>query len=810
MKSIVIVGIFMLFTPMPLIVYKAALDADVLRCEESRHALNVLQIADADMDGDTIKAGVGLASGADGPASRRVVSSDANARKALVDLRQYAGKDDEWVRLIDGLARDYEAKHVALQALRQQSAQLSVLMSNFSAESRKQVMEVDGLDAARAIGALAGAVYRLGQDGSPAVLQDVSVGIEAMAHAGASDVLVGYARDLARSLPQVRSDALQLQPLSQMPSFASVKSSLDQRQSALRSRWNHVRSGLQVLAITMLLSLLYLVKLLHDRAHILRRRSDFDRLMMAMSRDLISPERSKTDALIVSYLDHLSKWLCDIPAGFALVFPDAATHKWAASNGGEFDAVVERLVAGMPARSGRGRDLVVMREDHSVVELVLGDYVTLRQARWVCLRRHAEPGMSALLCFRYVHAGPLHDYFGDLILLNSALDTLAEGLERQRLEDEAQGLMQRLHRARHMEAVGTMACGISHNFNNIIGVIRGSVDTASLGLTQQSPVQTHLTQITRALDHAKDLVEAILSFGRAQNYSMQLVELNALIAQTAPLLEASLPDSVVLNVQQHEQPLHAWGNPVQLQQVVLNLVTNAAQAMSMSGTVSIRLSQMMPTDQASALARLEVDDHGVGIPAQRLGRIFDPFFTTREGGTGLGLATVKQIVTNHDGRIDVVSQPGLGTTFTVDLPLCDQVGSVATGPHHETWLVLCDDPDGLERLEDLLAALGHEPVGYADTASAKDAIAMKPDRFDGVLIQLKDNNEAAASAHALHGSPPSRTAILALHVENLWTASRVGCAFSEVIAAPVDVSELAQAMERSRNGRRSARATLHM
>jgi hypothetical protein len=238
--------------------------------------------------------------------------------------------------------------------------------------------------------------------------------------------------------------------------------------------------------------------------------------------------------------------------------------------------------------------------------------------------------------------------------------------------------------------------------------------------------------------------------------------------------------------------------------VVLNLATNAAQAMDMRGTVSIRLSGVAgagPQGAPCRIARLSVVDHGVGIPADRLVRIFDPFFTTRDGGTGLGLATVRKIVDNHGGRIDVRSDLVAGTMFVVELPLCGPEDAAtpddAKLPRHGTVLVLCEDPAELERLEDMLAALGHEPVGHLEVAAAVSALKEGVGRFDGVLVDRDRTGDTAAAIRALHGAAPELPLILATRAGSLAACPGLGGAIAEIVAQPFGPGVLAQTLERA-------------
>ncbi|RBJ95146.1 two-component sensor histidine kinase, partial [Xanthomonas oryzae pv. oryzae] len=427
-------------------------------------------------------------------------------------------------------------------------------------------------------------------------------------------------------------------------------------------------------------------------------------------------------------------------------------------------------------------------------------------------RQHSEAATVALLCLRLPPLSARRDRglaaLAELLpQLHIALDTLFDALERRRLEDEARALEHRLELARRMETLGTMASGISHNFNNIVGAIRGNAEIALSKLDPHSPASEHLLEISHTTAHAYDLIESILSFGRVQNYNVQPVELNALLQGAVSLLSVSLPSTVTIALQQEQEPLHALGNPAQLQQVILNLASNAAQAMDMRGTVTIQLSAAKGSAADGTprrIAQLRVSDHGIGIPPDQLDRIFDLFFTTRNRGTGLGLATVRKIIDNHEGRIDVDSTLCVGTTFVVELPLRTGIAAAPqaaplpkTRSRHASLLLLCDDAAELDRLEEMLAALGHEPVGLLELPAAVAMATSDPMRFDGVLLKRDRAGDAEHAIDALHAAAPKLPLILATRAMSLATRKGLGGAITEIIAQPFDLSALALALERA-------------
>ena len=226
-----------------------------------------------------------------------------------------------------------------------------------------------------------------------------------------------------------------------------------------------------------------------------------------------------------------------------------------------------------------------------------------------------------------------------------------------------------------MEALGTLAGGIAHDFNNILGAILGYAEMALGRLRRDSREWQHVQEVRKAGERARDIVDRILAFSRRTEHRHRPVRMRPLLEETAGLLSASLPPTVALRMRLPDEDAVVLGEPGRLQQVVMNLCTNAAQAMAGDGRHRGRASTWSrstpsgrcPTalSRAGRYVRLTVRDSGHGMDAATLERIFEPFFTTKAvgTGTGLGLAMVHGIVSDHGGAMDVRSRPGAGSSF---------------------------------------------------------------------------------------------------------------------------------------------------
>ena len=242
------------------------------------------------------------------------------------------------------------------------------------------------------------------------------------------------------------------------------------------------------------------------------------------------------------------------------------------------------------------------------------------------------------------------------------------------------------------------------------------------------------------------------------------MRLGSLLGEVAELIKASLPETIELKLRVNAEDATVQGDVIRLHQLVMNVCTNAVQAMPEGGLLEIaldvielseRMVQRHHTIEPGAYVRLEVTDTGHGIDEATLDRVFDPFFTTKDLGlgTGLGLSLVHSIVSDHDGAIEVSSTPGQGSGFTVYLPRSGETAS-ASGIERvpipkgrgETVLLVDDDEVLVLLGEEMIAALGYEPVGFQDSQAALEAFQARPARFDLVVTdQLMPRMRAVPS-----------------------------------------------------------------
>jgi signal transduction histidine kinase len=267
----------------------------------------------------------------------------------------------------------------------------------------------------------------------------------------------------------------------------------------------------------------------------------------------------------------------------------------------------------------------------------------------------------------------IRDDAGTPMQLFGTIHDVTELRAVQQRQEELEG--QLLH-SQKLEALGTLAGGVAHELNNTLVPILALSKLASDDLPQDSPVRGDMITIIQASERARDLVKQILAFARKQDLVKQPVDLAMVAREALRMLRSSLPTTVQVVEQINDVP-SVFGDPVGLHQVVVNLVTNAAQAIgAVIGRITVSIwavgeSQASPQQGAiQPIIYLSVADTGNGIPAGTLDRIFEPFFTTKDvgEGTGLGLSVVHGIITSHGGKIAVHSKPGEGAEFTISLP----------------------------------------------------------------------------------------------------------------------------------------------
>jgi PAS domain S-box-containing protein len=406
------------------------------------------------------------------------------------------------------------------------------------------------------------------------------------------------------------------------------------------------------------------------------------------------------------------------------------------------------------------------------------------------------------------------------------LNTIEDVTERRRIEREKLQLEGQLRQSQKLEALGTLAGGIAHDFNNILTGIVIFRELAMMDLDKPDEARKHLAEMKQATNRAKELVRQILSFSRNQVQERKPVRLHPVIAEALKLLRSSLPATIEMSQEIDEQAPEVLADTGQVHQVLMNLVTNAAQAMRGGAgrlTVHLGLRQVdedfcssHPTLRPGTYAQLTVADTGQGMDEQTQARIFEPFFTTKAPGegTGLGLAVVRGIMEDHDGAIFVRSRVDAGTTFDLFFP--QHLGAAASADkprvsvprgRGESVLLVDDEPALCRAVGAMLQRLGYDVTSATDPVDAVRRFSQSPASFDLVIT---DNTMPRMTGldviREVHALRPRLPALMMSGLSTTWTPERLhSLGVGELVAKPVDHAGLAQAVHRALGGEGASR-----
>jgi PAS domain S-box-containing protein len=329
---------------------------------------------------------------------------------------------------------------------------------------------------------------------------------------------------------------------------------------------------------------------------------------------------------------------------------------------------------------------------------------------------------------------------------------LSDAYEELRVEaEERKKTEEQLRQAQKMEAIGTLAGGIAHDFNNILAAIMGFTEMVIEDLPEGGQEEKSLRYVLKSAHRGKDLVKQILAFSRKSDYVRGPMSLTPLIKETIQFLRASIPTTIEIIFKTTTTDDSVLASPTEMQQILMNLATNAALAMEdKGGTLEISLNDIdfQPDTPASAPGiepgqhlQLAVKDTGKGMTPEVMKRIFEPFFTTREvgKGTGMGLAVVYGIVTDLQGAINVESEPEAGSVFRVFLPKATSETTTEPvktdgGPKGKERILFLDDEELLaEWGHTALTRLGYHVTSMTDSVEALETFSANPAQFDLVV-----------------------------------------------------------------------------
>ena len=773
--------------------------------------LDDFALAEASLHRDVLEARVGLLTDYD-----PLVRSSEQIPAAVSLLREQAASQGLDAGPIDRLAAAVKIEEKLTERFKSDNALLRNSLSYVGNLSTSPGFN----DRNPRLGALATAVLQLTLDSSARSQQAVEerlLELQAQDPAepdqATAQALISHASLLRIVLPSVDDTLRGLLAIQTGQPLEETRAQFVRSHIASESSAQRFRLLLYATSVLLALALIDLGRRLRARAVALQKRAGFEHLIAEQSAHLINCPPAETKARLEQALAEFGRTIEADRVYVVLGENPIRVYAWSEDVAPYPPGWPEAALSLPDEFKPVGLDVIVAPD---VARLPPGGAKetlhTFGVRAWACVVLRRPGWQRGILGFDRLQ--PARGAYFPPEAVRLAGDALADALERDIGEREKAKLTARLERALRLQVVGQLASGVAHNFNNIVSAILGYSEMASSEVEPGGKAARRIAEIEKAAGRGRDLVDSILTFGRRSDARSSLVSITELLSETASLLRASLPSSVELVVAGGPGGLAVFGEWAQLQQIIVNLCRNAAQAMGESGRIDVSVdTQHLMTARVfssgelepGSYARITVSDAGPGFGEEVAKRLFEPFFTTRPAGTGLGLATVRKIVRDHDGAIDVASAPGRGSRFEVWLPAAKSDASTtargqAVAPPRlgqgETVLIVHDDRDSLLGDEEILAALGYEPIGFDRPADAIAAVRSEPARFDAVLISVTSVQEALALADTLHGISPAQPILLARSALDIGVDTLVRAGVADLVRRPLVGAELASVLTR--------------
>ena len=737
---------------------------DATRHERTLDALRTVILYNAALQRDVLRARTGLLRSYD-----PLVQSLTRLRQAgdnltiARDVASGKARDDidQKIAEVQAAERDQEA---LIEVFKSENALLQNSLSFFNHTSARMVNS-EGSSAG--IAALAAAMLRFVNDPQSDAAVNVTDLIDRIAPLpGAAtpvlepDVrsLISHGRLIVTTLPRVDKLVSQLQTTSTADRTRALEDAYLEAHGRAAARAGIFQALLYIAALILVAYIAYLFIRLRANAKTLRERLEFEELIASISTNFINLPRERIRENVARGLEQLvrhagvdSAQILVHQAGeadFAVSYPNPDVAE--ALPNCPFEKVIKFVLDWQLV--GYERQGCICVPDVGALP-DSREKATLHEHKvrsWLCVPIWYAGERLGFLVLQTV-TKEKHWPDDDIAQLRTATEIFAYAIARERNESEREALQARLNQSQRLEALGTLAGGIAHEFNNILGAMLGYGEMAEAASRKGSAARRYVRQILKAGERAQNVVQQVLAFGRRREREHKPIRAEPVVAEAIELIRASFP-AMSIRSDLKAGTASIRGDPTELQQIVMNLGTNAAQAMNGRGALHVELEAFESIEglmlshgnlPSGPYVRLVVRDDGPGMDRATIERMFEPFFTTKPvgQGTGLGLSTVHGIVTQHGGAINVRSRLGRGTTFKVYFPQSEDAAAhdeeanqdPAQRGHGETILIVDDDKPLVLLGEEMLAALGYEPVGFDSSSAALAAFRADPKRFDLVL-----------------------------------------------------------------------------
>jgi signal transduction histidine kinase len=783
------------------------------------HALTALDqyvVADRNLHREILASRAGLSQNYDG-----LTRDVAAINETLEQLRAAASRDPEELAAVDRLAAQEVRQEGMVEQFKSRNALLQDSLVHFGSLSTGLAASDQSPEVVAAVTRLAADILYLTLNTSPAAARDVQNRLDELAKVKRPPMdedsiraLLSRGGMLHDLLPSTDALIKALFIAEITPEQRALRDVIVRHQQSSRQTARLFRFLLYGTSLALLGALVFLGLQLRKRAQALAQRAAFEHAIAGISTRFITLQNGETAPGVERALGELAECIGAGRAYFVLAGTPTRSFRWAA-RGVAFPPDWPERALELAAHFGEDRDGIVQLPQPKRALNTSSQYHALLAAMdlhdWLCILGQATQASRGILGFDSLRTGPLVRW-NDFGLFRMAFDAIANALRRELLEQEKDRLQAGLQQARRMETVGAFATGIAHSFNNIVGAILGYTEMVHAHVEADSRPAAGLNEIRSAGERARELIDQIFTFGRRGDRGRRIVGIKSLIAEAASLANASLPAHVSLRIHDIADTTTVSGNHAQLQQVILNVCNNAACAMETPGTIEIGaqirdITLAMQTDHGEIgpgrFVIISITDHGRGMDEATLGRIFEPFFTTRMEGNGLGLATVLETVQEHGGTVEVQSSLAVGTRFDIWLPVGadsdpDASPRAVSPPRGQGQSVLIFDTDRarLLRHEEILAALGYEPAGFAEAGEAEAAFLAEPGRFDAALLCHRHRSPSAINL-AIDLHEMALPIILATASTTDFNAQALASAgISELIHLPFYSFELADALMR--------------